>query len=224
MTVSTFFSQASAAQVIMHDAYTSRDTDPTNNDWSTFQNGAGTGNSYNSTQLLARIMSGSTKWIVFHRSQMLYNTADIGTDNITAAKWESVAKGTSAQDDYTASVTLCASDPANNNYSVSADYADIGGTKYSADLALTSQTYDNTTYTAFEMNAAGIAAINKTGITKLGIIITEDFDDQEPGEANVYADRSEWACWSTDETESGERRPRLVVTHAPAFTPTVIIF
>jgi len=224
MTQTTFFSQASAAQETTHDAYTSRDTDPTNNSWASFQNGAGTASVYNSTSLLARITSGSSAWVVFHRSQMVYDTSAIGTDDITAAKWECVARGTSAVDDYTASVTLCASDPANDHYSVAADYADIGGTKYSADLAIASQTHDNTTYTTFTMISAGIAAINKTGITKLGIILKEDFDDDEPSEANVLYDQSSWNCWSTDETESGERRPRLVVTHASAFTPKAIMF
>ena len=224
MTVSTFFSQASAQQTIMHDAYITRDTDPTNNTWASFRTGAGTGNSYNSTQLLARIMSGSSAWIVFHRSQIMYNTADIGTDNITEAKWESVGRGTSAVDYFTASVTLCASNPTNNHYSISIDYANIGTTKYSDDLALASQTYDNTTYTTFNMNAAGIAAINKTGITKLGIIIKEDFDNQEPTETNVYGNMSQWQCWSTDETESADVRPRLVITHSSPFTPKAIIF
>jgi len=159
---------------------------------------------------------------------MTYNTSDIGTDIITAAKWESVARGTSATDYFTASVTLCASDPLYDYYSTADDsandYSRVGTTKYSADLAIASQTHDNSTYTTFNMNAAGLDAIDKTGITKLGIIITEDFDDDEPGESNGYGNHSQWQPWSTDETESGERRPRLVVTHASPFTPKAIMF
>jgi len=228
MTHTTYYSQASAAQSETHDAYLTRSTDPTNNTWASFRTGAGTHSSYDSASLLARIMSGSSAWIVFMRSQMTYNTSDIGTDDITSAKWESVARDTSATDHFTASVTLCASNPTYNSYSTAGDsandYSRVGTTKYSADLALASQTYDST-YTVFTMNAAGIAAIDKTGITKLGIIIREDFEDTtEPGETIALYNMSEWKCWSTDETESGERRPRLVVTHASAFTPKAIMF
>ena len=228
MTHTTYYSQASAAQSETHDAYLTRSTDPTNNTWASFRTGAGTHSSYDSASLLARIMSGSSAWIVFMRSQMTYNTSDIGTDDITSAKWESVARDTSATDHFTASVTLCASNPTYNSYSTAGDsandYSRVGTTKYSADLAIASQTHDNSTYTTFNMNAAGLDAIDKTGITKLGIIITEDFDDDEPDESHSYGANTEWKCWSTDETESGERRPRLVVTHASPFTPKAIMF
>ena len=223
MTVSTFFSDKHT-ETDTHDAYLAHDTDPTNNTWATFRGGAGTGASDNSTALIAKITHGDAgaNWITFMRAQMLYDTSDIGTDEISAARWESV--GIDKRDDFTISVSLVSSDPASNTAGVAGDYDAVGSTKFAADRAVSGLTADSSTYQTWTLNAAGIAAINKTGITKLGLKVTEDLDNSEPGDSGVRYDHSQWKCFSADETEGGEARPRLVVTHASAFTPKAIMF
>lgn len=222
MTVSTFFSDKHT-ETDTHDAYLAHDTDPTNNTWATFRGGAGTGASDNSTALIAKITHGDAgaNWITFMRAQMLYDTSDIGTDEISAARWESV--GIDKRDDFTISVSLVSSDPASNTAGVAGDYDAVGSTEFAVRV-VSELTADSSAYQTWTLNTDGIAAISKTGITKLGLKVTEDLGNSEPGDSGVRYDHSQWKCFSADETEGGEARPRLVVTHASAFTPKAIMF
>ena len=68
------------------------------------------------------------------------------------------------------SVSLIATTPNSPTTLANADYAQFGSTKLASDLTIAGMT-DNA-LNAWTLNADGLAAINKTGITKLGLVIS----------------------------------------------------
>lgn len=89
---------------------------------------------------------------------------------------------------YSLSVDVVASTPASNNNIVNADYSQLGTTKLSTEVLISALTTGQ--YNEITLNATGIAAISKTGITKLGLRLDCDVDNIEPSwqasaEANI---------------------------------------
>ena len=89
----------------------------------------------------------------------------------------------------------------------------VGGdylyTHYSGDGgSFNTSTFTTTGYNVITLNATGRGWINKSGKTKLALLSSPDIDDNCPENSA----RSVW-CWSADETEGGELRPKLIVNY-----------
>lgn len=76
------------------------------------------------------------------------------------------------------SVSICGSTPASSTAIVNADYDQLGTTKFASDVAIAALTVD--TAHDFALNASGLAAISKTGVTKLGVRFKSDLENAEP--------------------------------------------
>ncbi len=181
--------------------------------WATIRAGAGTANDDTGTVLISSVQiaaDGSGFQLVF-RVALLFDTSAIGdSDVIDSAVFEVVA--TSLNDDFTDSITLTTSTPSSNTEMENTDYLQFGTTKQASDKTMGSLTVDSSTFTSFTLNAAGEASISLTGTTKFALRNTSDNDNDEPsGAANEY---SQLNMASAEEALSGDKRPRLTVTHS----------
>jgi len=133
-------------------------------------------------------------------------------DTISAAVF-SLYDSNSQQQNFTPTATYVtvASTPAANNTLANGDYAQLGSTAYSDYKTFTVSQYNDMTF-----NATGIAAISKTGITKLGVRTNWDADNSAPTWGSGY--RSYRYVQMAD-TSGTTQDPKLVVTHAAASGP-----
>jgi len=97
---------------------------------------------------------------------------------------------------------------ANASYSV-ADFDQFGTTKFATDI--TGASFSATGYNDWTLNATGIAAISKTGVSKLGFRSSKDISNTAPLGANyVLAYSADFTGTSSD--------PKLVVTYTAVTT------
>lgn len=105
----------------------------------------------------------------------------------------------------TTSLDIVSSNPAADNNLVTGDFDQVGSTSF-GNITLASWTTSDGTYNDITLNASGIAAISKTGITKLGCRIKKDLDDSAvSGRNELYFYFS--GSYLTD------KDPKLVITY-----------
>jgi hypothetical protein len=166
--------------------------------------------------------NGSTNQWKFRRMFYLFDTSAIGAGaTVTAATLSLVYVNKS--DDNTDAFAVCGSaTPASNTDIDVADFDQLGTTKFSDEITIDNINADSSTYNVFTLNAAGIAVVDVSGITKLGMRAKHDLENNEPS----WGDPASSVCNTAmaEETLSGDKRPKLTVTYTPAFTPRVIVF
>jgi len=154
----------------------------------------------------------------FYRAVMLFDTSVIDTDDISVASLSlySTDKANGLGD---IDIHICASDPASNNILVFADYniARWGATTLFGSMAYASWT--DGASNEIELNGAGIAAINKTGITKFGARHKWDILNNTTG-LTWAGGVSSMLGWNA--ADAGSNKPKLSVTHAPPTARRVI--
>ena len=149
------------------------------------------------------------------RSIALFDTAAIGTDNITSATASrylvSVNNTAGGENSERSRVVLCSSNPASDASLVASDYnianhgsVDFGRSAKQVDLVTSA-------YNPIVLNASGLAAINKSGITKFSYRVGWDFDNNTSG---LTADGNQFTSWKSADEIGLE--PELEVVH---FTP-----
>lgn len=161
------------------------------------------------------IVVGKTAGGVFQLSRVftMFDTSSIGTDSISSAtlSFFGTSKGTAGTSAYNYRALVGATCAATNNLSTS-DYSTFGTTKFSTDID--NATWNTAGYNDYVLNASGISAINKTGVTnafccQMGF----DYDNFSFDGANdTY---SYQRAYSADQTGTSND-PKLVVVHAPA--------
>jgi hypothetical protein len=187
--------------------------------WATIRSGAGNGASDSvadeDTARLA-INGAGTLWETISRSIYLFDTSSIAdSDTIDSATFSFVLT-TNKTDGLGGGHTfsIVASTPASNTVLATSDYGNLGTTRYATDVTIAGATANSSTYTDFALNATGLAAVNKVGITKIGERIGADTDNTEPGShpgserARCFAYYADQAGTSTD--------PKLVVVSSAA--------
>lgn len=148
------------------------------------------------------IISSSDRRIV--RSFLLFDTSPIGdTDTLNSAVF-SVYRDNDSGSAYNEYVV--ASTPASNNDLVLDDYDQVGSTSFGAFTATNSGSYTDLT-----LNASGLAAVDKTGVTKYGGRHTWDFNNSP--QAPIAEGRL--TIYSADDT-NGSRDPKLVIDYTPS--------
>ena len=225
MTVSPFYSASGATSPV--DGSCKADTALS---WAAAQGHVGTGSQddqdWMNISYLVQDRGPPPLWRYMQRGILLFNTANIpDTDIVTAATLGFVIIAGQFGNDFDDSICLVASDPANPDELVNGDYDSLGTDRYAADLALSGLTHDdNETVHLFTFNATGLAAIIVDGITELGIRGLADFNNSEPSMVGQSDDDRTYVLIAPAEHGlDGDRRPALTVTHAPAFTPSVIM-
>lgn len=141
------------------------------------------------------------------RSFFLFNTSSLGAGaTISAAVISFNAQGTKANGDST-SLIIVDGTPASNTAIVAEDYDQTGSTEHGS-IALSAWVETDGTYNDVTLDASGIAAISKTGITKFAGRLALDLNNVIPTGNNYigiyFADQ---AGTSND--------PKLVITYTP---------
>lgn len=157
---------------------------------------------------------------------VLLDTESIDTDNIDSSMFKFYAvslldelSGASSDNSKT---VLTSSTPASNITLVSADYSqvsfsdDYGRSAKAADIVLSA-------YNDIILNGDGLAAINKTGITKFGLVDAWLFDNTTAGLTWSATNRHELRASSADEVGTSQS-PKLVVMHSSAISPNTVWF
>ena len=193
--------------------------------WSTMVGGAGSAagdTGTGGTALEFQSTGVSNRWDFNIRGIFLFNTAGISdTDNITAATLALMGESKNDPTSNTPDAQIYASNPASNTALVGGDYDSIGTTAFASAIGYSAwnTSADNT----FSLVAAGISAIDKAGITKMGSREAKyDAADSSPTWGSAAATRLVHKFADVTGTASD---PTLTVTHAaPTFVGRMMVF
>ena len=155
-----------------------------------------------------------TSWAYLIRSYFLFDTSALsalGNINIIAVVLS--IRGKSKQDlpGIAPNINIYAAVPASNTALVAADFAiaQFGSTPF-CDTPITYANWNVSDYNAFAFNASGIAAINKTGISKFGAR-NANYDVSGSDPALVTNEYSQLVGYFSEQGEG--YKPKLVVTY-----------
>lgn len=166
---------------------------------------------------VAKIVASSTsnQYADVTRSIFLFDTSSLPDDAVISAATFSFWK-TAANDTLTAGASanstleLVAATPASNTALVAADFAQVGSTSFGSSAVHNS--LNNGAYNDITLNATGIAAISKTGITKFAIRYKWDLDNTTTG--ITWGSGGEIrTVISYAETADTTQDPKLVITY-----------
>lgn len=149
--------------------------------WADIRGGAGTYATDDVFSLGAYLQADDAvdEWQQLGRAIMLFDTSSLPDDCViesaTLRLW-----GRSGADNLgiSPSLNIYSSNPASNTAVIAGDYDSLGTTPLATAIAHAS--WNQAGINIFTLNAAGIAAISKTGITKLGARLVCDATDSEP--------------------------------------------
>lgn len=183
-----------------------------NTAWSTLVAAAGTsGSSSESEYSLVEFKSGgASDWCQIWRSIFIMDTSSLPDVCIILDVTPSFY-GTNKLDDNSATpvVNIYSSNPANDNDVVAGDYDSLGTTPFS-DSGISYDSFNTSGYNNWTFNASGIAAISKTGVTKLGARTEHDATDTEP---NRGGDAKRTYLYGYFVEQGAGYKPKLVVTY-----------
>ncbi len=178
--------------------------------WANVRGGAGTSASDNDTTLIVALYAdfSSGDWLEFDRTIALIDTSGLPDNATISAANFGVKPKFAPNNDFSQSVALVGSTPSSDTSLDPTDYGQLGSTRYASDIALAS--FSNGAFSAFSLNGSGIAAIDVGGITKLGLIMDGDLDDDEP--TWIEAGSADLQIASADTSGTGSD-PYLEVTY-----------
>lgn len=163
------------------------------------------------------------RWKNLRRGIVLFDTSVIDTDAISGATLSIYGRAKFDLTSNSPEIKVYSSNPANTNELIPADYSSLGDVAFSD--GVTYADFNASGYNVWTLNGnpdpsrtLGLAAINKTGITKLG------FRD------SIYDAPNNPPSWVSDQftgmtgnsADVGTNKPKLTVTYTPPVTaPTV---
>lgn len=181
--------------------------------WSTFVARAGNAAVDNAAIIEALYIQSeatSPQWRYLYRSIFLFDTSSLPDDaTISAATLSLYGQGKSDALGITPNVNVYSSNPASNTALAAADFSSLGATAFCGS-AITYAGWNTSGYNDFTLNASGIAAINKSGVSKFGArnanydaaVATPSWSSNKISSMEVYC----------AEQGSGYK-PKLVVTY-----------
>jgi len=189
-------------------------TDTNGITWASIQGGTGTASSDSAADswcidILAD--SVSDRWRAIRRGIFLFDTSIItDTNNIDSATFTLVGTAKADTDVRTPNINVYASAPASNTGLVAGDYDSFGTTEFST--SITYGSWNTSGDNDFVLNASGLAAVDATGVTKLGIRNANyDVADVEP--TWVSGQDMAFKNYMADQTGTTSD-PKLVVNHS----------
>lgn len=189
-------------------------------DWATLRDGAGTySDDDDDKDYVAHFECAFTtnKYDVVGRGIFLFDTSEIPDDAtiISAVLHLYTTSRFNYRDTWLdAKVNIYTSNPASNTALVGGDFDSLGTTPLcDTDTPYTDLgTLANPKWNTFTLNAAGLAAISKTGITKLGTReVTYDVGNIAP--AWVSGGEFRWTVELAETALGAEYRPKLVIVY-----------
>lgn len=193
--------------------------------WATIRDDVGDGASSTATEVVVSVAthaSTSPQYTDFQRGIFLFDTASLGEGaGIESATFQFIGDGNKL-DDFaeSGSISLVLSAPASPTDVVAGDFDSLGTVKQATDVTIDNVTDDGSTYDSFTLNVAGLLSINKNGITKFGVRVTFDNDDDEPTWA---ADKRARVQIMSADNGDDAKRPKLVVVYTPADESQAVI-
>lgn len=188
--------------------------------WATIRGAAGSGASDNGVTMSISISGDSVlnQWVLLRRGIALFDTSSLGdTDTISAAVLSFKSYGKSDPLGSTPDATIVSSAPASDTALAAGDYDSLGTTEFASRITYAS--WSGSGYNDFTLNASGISAISKTGVSKFGLINgNHDLDNSSPTWAWNSSDLDIYSVDHSGTTNG----PKLVVTHAGAATGGVL--
>jgi len=153
------------------------------------------------------------------RTFWLFDTSALTAGaTISAAVASFAAAGGASTNADTTAMHIVASTPASNTAITTADYDQIGSTTF-GNITIANWVTTNNTYNDITLNASGLAAISKTGITKFAGRLALDLNDVAPT-GNNYIGSGYFA-----DNAGTSSDPKLVITYtAPAGPANVKTF
>ena len=185
--------------------------------WATIRTAAGDGADDSGDTALVGSSCSATEdeYNRLYRILALFDTSGIG-ELIIASAVLSLRGSAKLNNIANADINVYSSAPASDDELVAGDYATLGGTPF-CDTAITWGDWVTGGYNDFTLNAAGLAAINKTGISKFGArsAYHDVGNNPPPWVSDTY--RGRIYCWTTD--KGADYQPKLVVTYeSPSVT------
>ncbi len=150
------------------------------------------------------------KWIAMQRAIFLFDTSTL-LDGATITSAILSLYGISKQDaqGWLPDVNIYSADPVSNIALAASDFQRIDSTPL-CDTPITYNGWNPSGYNDFALNAAGLAIISKTGITKF---MTRNANYEVAGSSPTWASGQKYAFLACYFAERGSiRRPKLVVT------------
>lgn len=193
-------------------------TDASNATWATVHD-ATTGTATDNGAFInaAGFLCGTTsnRFTHIYRSMFLFDTSSL-TSSATISSTVFSLWNRFKQDDggRTPSINVYDATPASNTALVNGDYDNFGTTALATAISYASWDNTDTIYGDFTLNATGIAAVSKTGVTKLGV---RDATYDVPNSAPTWGSEqsSRFGTRSAD-TAGTTQDPKLVVTYTIA--------
>ncbi|MBA7468597.1 hypothetical protein ES707_03848 [subsurface metagenome] len=177
---------------------------------------AGTGNSANSNFdylvfFLAYSSATTNRWRNLGRGILLFDTSAIPADAVIISATLSIY-GYYKNDDLSIlpDVNVYSSAPASSIHLVIGDYDSLGSTPF-CDTPITYDNFKIGDYNDFIFNAAGLAAIVKGGITKLGL---RNANYDVANVAPAWSTSHSAALYAYSADKGGIYRPKLTITYA----------
>ncbi len=130
--------------------------------------GSGAGPSTAATQLVGmKSSTTSSQWASLYRGIFLFNTVSLPDDALLTGVTFSIY-GTGKLDELGITPNICiySSSPASNTNLVAGDFDSLGSTVLSTNISYVD--WNTAGYNTFTLNADGLAAISKTGVSMLG--------------------------------------------------------
>ena len=244
MTISTFYVADSDNDMTLRAPEASA-----SQSWSFVRDHAGDSTSGTATLTSAFIaygVNGSSNigWDRMHRVQIIFDTSSIPDgDDLNSAYLGLWFDETESQNgpygegenwsEAQRSIVVTAGSTASDTAVVTGDYDAVkGATKWSAGFVSTkdstagtstSGAWNDNAYAQIDLNATGVAAVNKTGVTKVAVQNLADVDDDEPTTSGT-SHQHVLMQWRSFDYSGSDHTPKLVVNHGVDFIPRVIMF
>lgn len=189
--------------------------------YSTLVAGAGTDAGGDQAWVHLSWIQAGTNTDEYHRNRrglFLFDTSSIPDgDSISAAEIQFVIKTVAGSDELdggghdNSRIHIVSSNPASNTALVAGDYDSLGSTSFGNSVIQDDNPGVDETE-IITLNASGIAAIDKSGITKFGTKVGWDLNDTTTGLTWTSDGSQAWVIYSADNTGTSDD-PVLEVTH-----------
>jgi len=185
--------------------------------WATLVGAAGD-NAYDTTtdaNCVGWYVTGSKEFKNLRRGIFLFDSSGLpDACTITNAVFSVYGHTKNDPDSNTPNINVYSSDPASNVELVGGDYNSLGAIAF-CDTAIAYGDFSTAGYNDFTLNAAGKAAISKTGVTKFGTReVTHDVGNSAPTKTQAG-----WTELKIYWADNGSNKPKLVATYTTAPDP-----
>lgn len=173
--------------------------------------GTNVDDSSTSNTIVSIVDSGtSNKWQTLNRAMFLFDTSSLTSSaSISAATFQVYVSAKA--DHHSQTVQLVSANPASNTSLATSDYdtAKFGTSASLYATGITIASLSTSAYNTWTLNGTGLAALSKTGVSKLGVILSGDAANTEP----TYIGAGNGDTVDANMADNASNKPQLTVTY-----------